>query len=381
MKQRIDGIVRSLHPHRKNTGLVVGVIQRDHCSIFGYGNVSDAGPEPPCGDTLFEIGSITKVFTATLLSTTVVDGLLNLDDSVRDLVPALSNLPPEITLVRLATHTSGLPKMPLNVIWSMLRNRHNPYAAYTTADLLDYLSSYRPKQRPIPTEISYSNLGVGLLGHILAQKLGVSYEQAVVSRICDKLDLPDTRITLSPGQKQRLSTPHSATGKPGQNWDLPAFAGAGALRSTANDMLKFLAANLGRPQSALADVMPLCHEIRTGAFPPQGRLQRMVSGSLRKGQDTSHCRQSIALGWFVGRLSPGGKRVYWHHGATGGYRAFAGFVKATDTGVVVLANRGPGRSDLLFNTTSTDNIGFKVLEYLNPKQTPSTAMLTRGQPG
>jgi len=97
MKQRIDGIVRSLHPHRKNTGLVVGVIQRDHCSIFGYGNVSDAGPEPPCGDTLFEIGSITKVFTATLLSTTVVDGLLNLDDSVRDLVPALSNLPPEIT--------------------------------------------------------------------------------------------------------------------------------------------------------------------------------------------------------------------------------------------------------------------------------------------
>jgi CubicO group peptidase (beta-lactamase class C family) len=206
---------------------------------------------------------------------------------------------------------------------------------------------------------------MALLGYLLAQKTGTSYEQAVISRICDRLDLPDTRITLTPGQKERLAPPHSANGKPGHNWDLPAFSGAGALHSTANDMLKFLAANLGRSPSALKDALQICHQIRSGTFPQQGRLQRLVSGLIEKEQETSHYRQGIALGWFVGRLHSGGKQVYWHHGATGGYRTFTGFVKATASGVVVLANCGPGKLGLLLNRTSADDIGFKILEYLN----------------
>jgi CubicO group peptidase (beta-lactamase class C family) len=367
VKVVIDNIVGSLSNHPRNTGLVVGVISRDHRSIFGYGKASDASAEPPCGDTLFEIGSITKVFTTSLLAILTADGLLKLNEPVRDLMPSLSNLPAEITLLRLASHTAGLPRMPSNLIRSMLQNRRNPYAAYTTADLFLYLSSYKPKQRRTATDqINYSNLGVALLGHILAQSSDSSYEQAIVSRICDKLAMHDTRITLSPEQKERLSTPHSANGKPIQNWDLLTFAGSGALRSTANDMLKFLAANMGRPQSSLTNILQLCHEIRSEAFPPQGRLQGLFSGLFQREQDTQNHRQGVALGWFVGNLSPMGKRVYWHHGATGGYRAFTGFVKSTETGVVVLANRSPGRLDLISSKTSADDIGFRVLEYLNP---------------
>ncbi len=366
MKEAIDNIVGSLFTHRENTGLVVGVVEGGHSSVFGYGRANDASAEPPRGDTLFEIGSITKVFTTTLLSILVADGLLNLEDPVRDLVPALPDLPPEMTLVRLATHTSGLPKMPSDIIWPMLRNRRNPYATYTTAKLLEYLSDYKPKKnRESAEQIDYSNLGMALLGHILAQKSGASYEQAVVSRICDRLDLRDTRVTLTPQQKERLATPRNAKGKPTQAWDVPAFVGATALSSTANDMLKFLTANLGRPPSALTDVLPACHEIHAEAFPPQGRPQKLVSGLFLKGQDTSHYRQGVALGWFVGRLSPGGKQVCWHHGASSGYRAFAGFTKGTDTGVVVLANRSPGLLDQLLGRTYADDIGFRVLEYLN----------------
>ncbi|MEE8391729.1 MAG: serine hydrolase domain-containing protein [Anaerolineae bacterium] len=367
IKGELDGIVDSLATHRKGTGLIVGVVKGDQRAIFGYGRASDARAEPPGEDTLFEIGSITKVFTATLLSILVADGLLSFDDPVRDLVPGLSNLSPELTLIRLAIHTSGLPKMPSNIGRSMRQNRRNPFAAYTTADLFEYLSNYKPKQNRKSTErvYYYSNLGPALLGHILAQATGTSYERVIVSRICDKLDLPDTRITLTPEQQERLATPHKANSKPGHNWDLPAFAGAGALRSTANDLLKWLAANLERPQSALTDGLQICHKIHSGAFPPPGYLRRLVSRLYLRKRDISHYEQSMALGWHVGRLSPGGKQVYWRHGATGGYQAFAGFVKDTSTGVVVLANRGLRTLDMLVNLSPADRLGFRVLEHLN----------------
>jgi D-alanyl-D-alanine-carboxypeptidase/D-alanyl-D-alanine-endopeptidase len=366
VKEMIDSIVSSLSRRPPNTGLVVAAIRGDDRSVFGYGKVTDAGAEPPGGDTLFRIGSITKVFTTTLLSVLTADGVVSLDDPIRNLVPGLSNLPPEITLFRLATHTSGLPMMPSNLGRSMRQNRRNPYGAYTTAQLLEYVSNYKPNQnRKSTAQPNYSNLGMALLGYILAQEIGTSYEQAVVGRICDALDLPDTCITLSPEQKERLAAPHKANGKPTQSWELPAFAGAGALGSTAYDMLKFLAANLGRPHSALTEVLQVCHRVRAESLPRPGRLQRLAARLFQKQQDMDDYRQGMALGWYVGRLHSGGRQVHWHHGATGGYRAFAGFVKSSDTGVAVLANREPGKLDLLLNKTDADDIGFRVLEHLN----------------
>ncbi|MFX1537358.1 MAG: serine hydrolase domain-containing protein [Promethearchaeota archaeon] len=364
MREEIDNIVNSLFTHPKNTGLVVGIVKDDQISVFGYGKVKETLAEPPQGDTLFEIGSVTKVFTTALLSLLISEELLNLDDPVCNLMPELSNLPAEITLVRLATHTSGLPKMPSNIFWTTLRKRRNPYAQYPITKLLEYLSKYKPK-RKLTDQIQYSNLGVALLGHVLAEKMGTSYEQAVVSKICDKLDLSDTRITLTSEQKERLSIPHSANGKPSQNWDMPAFAGAGALRSTVNDMLKFLVAHLGRPQSTLTDAIQVCHEKRPGSFPPPGRLQKIFSRLFRKRQEFIQYFQGIALGWVIGRMGAEGVQVYWHHGATGGYQAFIGFVKNTNKGIVILINRGPRFSELVNGISLADEIGFRVLELLH----------------
>lgn len=259
--------------------------------------------------------------------------------------------------------------MPMLPLQAMFRNRRNPFAEYTTADLLEYLSKFKTRrfQKSIG-QIQYSNIGVALLGYILAEKKGMSYEESVVREICGKLDMPDTRITMNPGQIKRLASPHSARGKSNQNWDLPAFAGAGALRSTSDDMLKFLAANVGTQPSSLTHALQACLEIRPGTYPRQGLLPKVISARIEEERVAGRYRQGMALGWVVGRLRSKGQPVHWHHGATGGYRSFAGFVEPSRTGVVVLANRGPGGLDLIYNKTSADDIGFRVLEYLKSSE-------------
>ena len=366
MREAIDKIISSSFTLRGNSGLVVGFSQGGRRWVFGYGKLSERNIQTPNGDTLFGIGSVTKVFTTALLSVLVSERLLTLGNPVCDLVPALSNLPSKITLLRLATHTSGLPHMPSNICASMLRDRHNPYASYTIEKLLDWLSKYGRKIKlPLKEEVHYSNMGMALLGFILAQKVDTSYEQAIFSRICAPLGLGDTRITLTPDQKERLSVPHSARGLPAEIWDLPAFLGAGALLSTASDLLSFLDAHLGTPQSALTEPMRACHEIITNALPPPGFIQRLVTSLIGSEKDLGEYRHGMALGWNVGQLISTRGRLYWHHGATGGYRAFIGFVKDSETAVVVLANSGLSGLDALLSTTSTDMVGLKVMELLN----------------
>jgi CubicO group peptidase (beta-lactamase class C family) len=366
MKAVIDDIIDSMFSFRGNIGLVVGVSTHGRCSILGYSNEGKGNTTPPNGDTLFEIGSVTKVFTTALLSIMVSDGMINLEDPVCDLVPGLSDLPPDITLLRLATHTAGLPKMPSNILGSMFRDRRNPYAAYTTDNLLTWLSSYSRKAKPYSgEEVRYSNLGLALLGYVLAQRAGKPFEQIIINQICEPLDMLDTAITLTPAQHERLSTPHAANGKTSLNWKLPAFVGAGALFSTTNDLLHFIAANLGQLGSSLDTPLQACHTIYTDALRPPGTIERLIAGLSRDRHQNVDYRSEMALGWFVGWLQNGKSRIYWHHGATGGYRAFIGFVKDTQTGVVVLANSGPSTVDGLLSSTSTDWIGFAIMEHLN----------------
>lgn len=366
MQEEINNILSSLNSPRENTGMVVGLISDGQQSVYGYGTVGDDYNSTPDGDTIYEIGSITKVFTAALLSILVSEGLLNLDEQVYRLVPELSDLAPEITLRSLAAHTSGLPKMPSNFMASMRQDRHNPFAAYTTEDLLEYLAKYKPKLNPAHSEKSpsYSNVGAALLGYILGQKSGSSYEEAIIAKICRPLEMRDTLIGLTPEKQNRLAEPHKASGKPGHNWDMPGFAGAGALRSTANDQLKYLAAMLGSPSPAFADALQACLEINSAAFPPPGFLYRVINILFRKVQNTSHYEQNMGLGWHIGSLTAEGQRVFWRHGATDGYLCFLGFVKTPKVGVVVLANRGLGLLDPFLNISSIDHIGFRVLEQL-----------------
>lgn len=193
--------------------------------------------------------------------------------------------------------------------------------------------------RDIGAQYEYSNLSGGLLGHALARRAGMDYETLVRAHICDALRMTSTRTTLSPEMKTRLATGHGSAMDPASNWDMPTLAGAGALRSTANDLLIFLAANLGYTKSPLAPAMAAMLKVRR----PTG-----VPGL------------EIALGWHV--LTQAGREIVWHNGGTGGCRAFVGFDPKRRVGVVVLSNAE--------TTAGVDDIGRHLLGPQAPLLVP-----------
>jgi serine-type D-Ala-D-Ala carboxypeptidase/endopeptidase len=281
------------------------------------------------GNTVFEIGSVSKVFTTAILAGMVRRGEVRLDDPISKYLPATVKVPSragkQITLLDLATQSSGLPRLPNNMHPA---NIANPYADYSVQQLYDFLSSYE-LTRDIGSRFEYSNLGVGLLGHVLSLRAGKSYEALVTERILEPLGMHDTRITLSPTMAAHLAPGHNDAGAVVANWDLPTLAGAGALRSTPNDMAKFLAANL---DSTLG--------------PVAGDLARAHTAV----RDTDQPAMRIGLAWLT--LNPFGTPITWHNGGTGGYHSFIGFDPTHDRGVVILAN----------SSRSIDDIGLHTLE-------------------
>lgn len=333
--------------------------------MYGFG--PRAAPERvPDGRTLFEIGSITKVFTASLLAVLVAQGRIRLDEPVRDVLPELHHFPPEITPRRLATHSSGLPRWPEGRAFTLstLKNPANPLVAYTTEELFRWLREHAPPPCG-EGRVAYSNLGMGLLGHICARTAGASYEEALGTWIARPLGLEDTSFAVPADKRARLAPPHTWRGERGSSWDLPAFEGAGGLRSTADDMLRFLAANLDPDPSRRP--FTLCHEIQI----PQPRLAvpsvisevaRAYGMEIDPRVDVDPRFRSgkfrMALGWVV-TIDEDGHDIHWHDGATGGYRAFIGLSKREGVAVAVLANRGGTLGD-----TAVDDIGFGLLRLL-----------------
>jgi serine-type D-Ala-D-Ala carboxypeptidase/endopeptidase len=305
---------------KRAPGVVIGLVDDKGAKIFAKGVCENGQNAEVNGDTVFEIGSVSKVFTALLLQEMVDSSEVKLDDPIGKYLPPSVKTPTrnrrEITLEDLATQTSGLPRMPDNFA---PKDGANPYADYTVEQMYDFLAHYQ-LQRDIGGEYEYSNLGVGLLGHILALRAGMSYEALVVRRICDPLQLNSTRITLTPELKARLAPGHDTNDDTVSNWDLPTLAGAGGLRSTANDLLKFLAANLGLTNSSLADAMTATQQPRKSI------------GVLRK----------IGLIWQIQT----GSGTIWHNGGTGGYHSYIGFKKDPLRAVVVLANSANDIDDI-----------------------------------
>ncbi len=330
-----DSEIRSILAERidkqkQGVGVVVGVIEPTGRRIIAYGSLAVGDKRAPDSDTVFEIGSVTKVFTALLLADMVQRGEVALDDPISKYLPKEVKIPERdgrsIALVDLATHTSGLPRMPTNF---SPKDPANPYADYTAEQLFQFLSSYQ-LTRDIGSKFEYSNVGGGLLGQVLARRAGVDYEALVRSRIARPLGMTSTGITLSPEMKTRLAAGHNAELKAVPNWDIPALAGAGALRSSANDLLAFLAANLGYANTPLAPAMAAMTKLRRPAAP----------------------LGEIGLGWLIRKTSD--DEIVWHNGGTGGYRSFVGYLVGARTGVVVLSNT--------FTATGVDDIGMHLLD-------------------
>jgi D-alanyl-D-alanine-carboxypeptidase/D-alanyl-D-alanine-endopeptidase len=341
LAQSTNGDVQALIDNRVNTakkavGIVVGTVDGTGVHIYSAGKTAAGGTETPNGDTLFEIGSITKVFTSLLLADMIERGEVKAEDPVSEYLPGHAPVPSrngkQITLLNLSMQNSGLPRLPDNLHPA---DPANPYANYDGARLLAFLASYKLTRDP-GEKYEYSNLAVGLLGFALAQHGHMSYEELVRERIFKPLHMDRSTISLPSESRKWLAQGYDPALKPVKNWDLDPLAGTGAIRSTANDMLKFLAANAVLVDTPLKPAMERMRAVRN---------------------ETGMPHVEIAMAWHIFSEFP--PDLYWHNGGTAGYRSFAGMDVVGKKAVVVLCN----------TAFDVDNIGKHALNAKYPAPT------------
>jgi CubicO group peptidase (beta-lactamase class C family) len=301
-----------------NCGLVIGVIQHGVRRVYAY------GPVKP--DSVFEIGSITKTFTGLLLAQMIEQNKVRMDDPVRLLLPEGIVQKPvgeEITLRDLTTQHSDLPPNPENMHPA---DPQNPFADYSSRDLYAYLHT-RGVQHAPQTSYAYSNTGVKLLAQALVARTGVPYESLLQQQITRPLGMHDTSTELSPEMKRRFVQGHDAQHRPTEPYTFSDLPGAGAIHSTANDMLTYLEAQLHPervhavgPAKSLPAALLLTHQIQAAANPGM----------------------HIAMNWFHSDADGN----YQHGGRTGGFITYTIFNIQEDFGVVVLSNTAAGTASL-----------------------------------
>jgi serine-type D-Ala-D-Ala carboxypeptidase/endopeptidase len=311
-----------------DTSIVVGIITPNGTQVYGYGNISKANSTKVNGNTIFDIASITKTFTTALLVDMVKQGLVNLDDPMQMYLPTNVKTPTynghEITLQDLATHTSGLSDFPVG--W--IRNH-----TYSTQQVYNFLSSATLQSEP-GAKANYSDFGMGLLGHILSIRSGVPYAQLVKDRILSVLGMDSTGIAmnstaiiLSDTLKSRLAKGHIGGKEVNLEFIPEAIQPAGALHSTANDLLKYLAANLGLIHTSINDMLQETHLIRH---------EYSQAPSLHFDSNKSLSASYVGLGWFID--TDLGTEVIQHSGGIDGYSSFIGFNPTRKEGVVILCS-------------------------------------------
>ncbi len=328
-------------------GVSIGVVVHGVSRVFNYGA---ARP-----DSIFEIGSTTKTFTGLMLAQMTVQGKARLDEPVRELLPPGTVAKPdgtEIALLDLVTRRSGLPRFPTNMDFNVTEN---PYANYHAADLYAFLSvNGVAKVNQAGGLAAYSDLGFGLLGQALANRAGISYPDLLKEEVTDPLGLKDTAVLLSPAQQLRfLPGTNGVDHRRAHPLEFDAFAGAGAIRSTAGDMLAYLEANLhpenlnpaadSKAASTLAAALTLSHQLQGDDLWPGMR---------------------IALAWLY-QTNTGN---YWHNGATAGFSSYVFFNPKGDYAAVVLLNAAPGVDD-----SFVDRLGQHISHRLAGKSAISLA--------
>jgi CubicO group peptidase (beta-lactamase class C family) len=298
---------------RQDLGLVVGAISPSGRTIVSHGSSGAADGRPLDGDSVFQIGSVSKPFVTLLLSEMVLAGEAGLDDPAQDYLPRNVRMPRlgrPITLRDLATHMSGLPSLPTNFD---LKAAPNPVEAYTIGQWYEFLSSYQLPREP-GTKLEYSNQGVALLGHLLSLRAGKPYEQLVKTRVVEPLALASTAITPGPEMMRRLAPGHDMYRQPVESWEMRSLQASGSMRSTANDLLTLLAAYLGLAETPLKPAMAF----QTAQSRPE------------------HSSTDQSLGLVI--LPSANGPVFFHDGGKEGYRALIAFSPALKSGIVVLAN-------------------------------------------
>ena len=318
---KVDSLAMPFMKKGNTIGLALGVLENGQTHVYGYGETAKDNQLIPDANTIFEIGSITKTFTATLLAYFVQQGKIGLDDPVNKYLPdsiaGLQYNGKPVTIRSLANHSSGLPRMPADLLTKA--DPGNPYRGYSNSDMFSFLAHFKPYREP-GAQYEYSNLAVGLLGVILERVSGKPYEQLVQEIICQPLQMKNTGIALTPEDSSRFALGYNVQLQAVHTWEFQSFAGAGAIRSCINDMLLYAKAQISKDDTPLQQAIQLTHQ-PTFAYE----------------------QNKVGLGWHIFILD--GKNYLAHDGQTGGYSCSMIFNPGSGKAVVILTNAsaGPGK--------------------------------------
>ncbi|MGI9565635.1 MAG: serine hydrolase domain-containing protein [Nitrosopumilus sp.] len=338
-----EDTIKKYATDKKIPCISVGIIGKDDPKEFHYGEIKKGSSIAPTSDTIYEIGSMTKTFTAILTVKLQEEGVLSLDDPIIKFLPDFVGSDFEknnITLYHLITHTSGIVEVPLRDypkhILSMIFRTGNgkvfpPRYSYATSEFLQETSKIKLKGNPGITT-RYSNTSVGLVGKILERITDSTYEDLIKNYICHKLGMSDTGITLLEQHKDKLATGYMYTGKEADPISIPAVMSAGSIRSNISDILKFLKTNLGLQNEH--DLSPVLQYCTSSLIEP--KMNPILKRILPKPNGLKSMK--IGLGWVVSDYGDDVKFV-WHNGGTEGFSTAMAINPVKKTGCVVLTNK------------------------------------------
>jgi serine-type D-Ala-D-Ala carboxypeptidase/endopeptidase len=323
-----DAVLALLHERirqKKSIAIIVGLTDQNGARFIPAGETRNPARQEVDDQTLFELGSLTKLFTAAALVAAIARGVVALDDPLSKFLP----LPPDgigdRTLKELVTHTSGLPRLPSGFSWwsNLLLHPRNPYGNYSQRDLETYLVTLKRQSFPRGAFL-YSNLGAGILARVLAAREKTDYAGLIAQQVTKPLGMSRTYMQIPPHEQAFVAQPYTASLRPTPVWTMASLAGAGGLLSSMHDMLLFASA-------ALAATPPL-----------QASMLQPLAKAGAPGRE-------VSLGWML-RTSDA-YRVAWHNGGTGGSRSFLGLDLDNHRAVMVLSN----------TANSVDQLGVRLL--------------------
>lgn len=329
LDEYIDSIAKTYLEQKNAQALAIGIIHRGKINTFYYGETSKGDSlSMPTENTLFELGSITKVFTASLLANLVENKIISLDDSITKFLPdslAQNNSLQKITFKDLANHTSGLPRLASNLDKTPKFNALDPYAQYGRKELFAYLKDIKLEDAP-GEKFEYSNTGFALLGELISIITKKTYSQYLSETITSPLGMSNTVEKVDP-RTQKIAKVYDSKGQEVPVWQWQAYTGAGSLKSTIADMLKFAQTQFKMPESMLEQALALTRQF-TYYLPPT---------------------TDIGLAWHMNMTND--VVQYWHNGGTGGSSSFLALVPDNKSAIIILSN-----SEL-----SVDQIGAQII--------------------
>lgn len=327
----VDSVALSYSRKGHTHALAIGIINAGKTSGFYYGETETGNKQLPDENTLFEIGSVSKTFTATLLAYFAQIQQVSLDDPITKYLPDSVAANPDlqrITLMQLANHTSGLPRMPDNIDASAAGNSLDPYHGYTKEHLYTYLKSYKASIPP-DSLYQYSNLGFGILGDILSTVYGKPYDEMVKEIICQPLGLKNTTEHPNP-DSQYVAKGYNEKGAETPLWTFDAFTAHGSLKSTVSDLLLYAKAHFKMPETDLEHALALTRQF-TYFNPPE---------------------TDIGLAWHMNVV--GDELIYWHNGGTFGSSSYLALTPDRKMAIVVLSN----------TAEPVDSVALAILKYM-----------------